>query len=182
MQIYKFTQQHSRLPHLGYGLRMIIDRIGQFSVIVKDKPPPLPPRPNLVSKVTSRELVAPLRLLQAGERQWRMIMKSRKGKLSTFQQLERLRLFKFQLKMKLKMVRCVDKDKVKVRRETVEIMFSVADTTSRGKLVVSFLVVVGVALLSYLMFSVLEVRRTEPGLSGAEEEYDYGYFRIKEWP
>ena len=80
------------------------------------------------------------------------------------------------------MVRCVDKDKVKVRRETVEIMFSVADTTSRGKLVVSCLVVVGVALLSYLMFSVLEVRRTEPRLSGAEEEYDYGYFRIKEWP
>ena len=80
------------------------------------------------------------------------------------------------------MVRCVDKDKVKVRRETVEIMFSVADTTSRGKLVVSCLVVVGVALLSYLMFSVLEVRRSEPRLSGAEEEYDYGYFRIKEWP
>ena len=64
----------------------------------------------------------------------------------------------------------------------MKLMFSVADTTSRGKLLAPCLVVVGVALLSYLMFSVLEVRRSEPRLSGAEEEYDYGYFRIKEWP
>lgn len=49
-------------------------------------------------------------------------------------------------------------------------------------MVTSCLLVLMLAVLAYLIFSLLDVGRTEPTLGGAGRESDYGYFRIKEWP
>ena len=46
----------------------------------------------------------------------------------------------------------------------------------------SCVIVFLVALLSFLIFSLLDITRTEPKVSVAENGQDYGYFKIKQWP
>ena len=109
----------------------------------------------------------------------------RNYQLSTFQQLEHLKVFKFQVKMKLTMVRCVDKDKVILNWKTVKLnsyLPCFVDTGRRGKMLASCVIVFLVALLSFLIFSLLDITRTEPKVSVAENGQDYGYFKIKQWP
>jgi len=56
------------------------------------------------------------------------------------------------------------------------------DTGRRGKMLASCVIVFLVALLSFLIFSLLDITRTEPKVSVAENGQDYGYFKIKQWP